>query len=94
MVNLKVYDVINCLSKNLTHFVWYLEKEERYDIENLTIDRLLNKDHFLWKNHAENGHQKLVPDSFLILVNNPKQLLHARNSVKIKIFSNRIIKKP
>ena len=32
-INLKVYDVINCLSKNLiTHFVWYLEKEKRYDI--------------------------------------------------------------
>ena len=24
--------------------------------------------------------QKLVPDPFLILVNNPKQILHARNS--------------
>ena len=24
-------------------------------------------------------HQKLVPDPFLILVNNPKQALHARN---------------
>ena len=28
-------------------------------------------------------HQKLVPDPFLILVNNPKQLLHAKNSFKI-----------
>ena len=27
-------------------------------------------------------HQKLVPDPFLILVNNPKQPLHARNSFK------------
>ena len=41
---------------------------------------------FLWENHAENVHQKLVPDSFLILVNNPKQPLHARNSFKKKIF--------
>ena len=40
----------------------------------------------LWKNHAENAHQNLVPDPFLILVNNPKQQLHARNSVKNKIF--------
>ena len=31
----------------------------------------------LW--HAKNMHQKLVPDSFLILVNNPKQPLHVRN---------------
>ena len=29
-INLKVYDVINCLNKNLiTHFVWNLEKEEK-----------------------------------------------------------------
>ena len=36
------------------------------------------------KNHAENVHQKLVPDPFLILVNNPnpKQPLHARNSFR------------
>ena len=25
-----------------------------------------------WKNHAENLHQKLVPELLLILVNNPK----------------------
>ena len=40
---------------------------------------------FLCKNHA-NVHQKLVPDPFLILVNNPKQPLHARNSFKNKVF--------
>ena len=33
-------------------------------------------------------HQKLVPDPFLILVNNPKQPLHARNSFKNKIGFN------
>ena len=33
-MNPKVYDVINCLNKNsVTNFVWYLEKEKRYDIE-------------------------------------------------------------
>ena len=48
--NLKVYDVINCLNKNLiTHFVWYLEKEIRCDIETLSIDRELNKEHFYGK---------------------------------------------
>ena len=32
--NLKVYDIINSLNKTLiTHFIWYLEKEKRYDIE-------------------------------------------------------------
>ena len=38
------------------------------------------------KNHAENVNQKLTPDSFLILRNNPKQPLHARNSFKNKTF--------
>ena len=46
------------------------------------------------KNHAENDHQKLVPDPCLILVNNSKLPLHARNSFKNKIFWKRIIKKP
>ena len=41
--NLKVYDVINCLSKNLvTHFIWYLKKEIGYDIKILSIF-VLNK---------------------------------------------------
>ena len=38
------------------------------------------------ENHAENMHQNLVPDAFLILVNNPKRPLHARNSLENKIF--------
>ena len=38
---------INCLKKTLTiHFVLYLEKEKRHDIETLSIDRVLNKEHF------------------------------------------------
>ena len=37
------------------------------------------------ENRAENVHQKLVPGPFLILVNNPKQPLHARNSFENKI---------
>ena len=41
-----------------------------------------------------NVHQKLVPDPFLILVNNTKQSLHTRNSFKNKIILNKIIKKP
>ena len=41
---------------------------------------------FLWKNHEENVQQKLVPELFIILVNNPKQPLHARNSFENKIF--------
>ena len=38
------------------------------------------------KNHAEKVHQKLFPDPFFILLNNPKQPLHARNSFKSKIL--------
>ena len=39
-------------------------------------------------------YQKLVPDPSLILVNNPKQPLHARNYFENKIFWKKIIKKP
>ena len=49
-INLKVYNVIKCLNKNLrTHFAWYLGKEKSYDIEILSIDRVLNKEHFYGK---------------------------------------------
>ena len=48
-----------------------LRRKKRYDIETLSIDRVLNKEHFLGKNHAENVHQKLVSNPILILVNNP-----------------------
>ena len=49
-INLKVYDVVSCLNKNLiTHFVWYLEKKKSYDIETLAIDTVLNKEHFYGK---------------------------------------------
>ena len=41
---------MNCRSKNLiTHFVRYLEKEIRCDIETLSIDGELNKVHFYGK---------------------------------------------
>ena len=36
------------------------------------------------ENHAENMHQRLFPDPFLTLVNNPKKPLHVRNSFKNK----------
>ena len=46
------------------------------------------------ENHAENMHQTVAPDPSLILLNNPKQPLHTRNSFKNKIFWKRIIEKP
>ena len=38
-------------------------------------------------------HQKLAPDPFLILVNNPKQSLHAKISFKNKLFLKRGLSK-
>ena len=94
-ISLKVHDIINCLNKNsITHFVWYLEKEKQCDIETLSIDGVSDKEHFRRKIVQKNVQQKLVPDLFKILVNNPKQPLHARNYFKSKIFWKRIIKKP
>ena len=55
-LNLKIYDVINWLYKNLkTHLVWYLEKESGSDIETWSIDRVLNKRHYMGR-YAENKH--------------------------------------
>ena len=71
-INLKVYDINNYLNKNLiTHFVCYLEKEKRHDIETLSIDRA-RKEYFMQKSW-----RKCTP--FLVLVNKPKQPLHARD---------------
>ena len=36
------------------------------------------------ENHAKIVHQKLVPDPFLVLVNNPKQPLHAIILLKVR----------
>ena len=44
------------------------------------------------ENHAKQVDQKLVPDPFLILGNNPKQPLHAGNSFQNKIFWKRVSK--
>ena len=37
-------------------------------------------------------HQQLIPDPFLILVNNPKQPLHARSSFTNQIFERELSK--
>ena len=93
-INLKVYGVKNCLNNNLiTHFVWYHEKEKRYNIELCQFIEYYVRSIFMekwcWKCAP-----KLVLDPFLVLLNNPKQPLHARNCFKNKIFWKRIIKKP
>ena len=45
------------------------------------------------ENYAENVQQMLVPDSFLILVNNRKQPLHAITPFENMAFRKRTIKK-
>ena len=55
-----------------------LRRKKGIMTEFLSIDRVLARNIFM-ENHAENVPQKLVPDPFLILVNNPKQPLHTRN---------------
>ena len=52
-------------------------RDERYDIKTLSIDRVLNKEHFYGKT-IQKMSTKSQLDSFLILVNNPKQPLHAK----------------
>ena len=61
-------------------------RTNKFDIETKSNDRELNKEYFYEKNHAENVNQKLAPDPFLILLNNPKQPLHARIFLKNKTF--------
>ena len=42
--------------------------------------------------NAENVYQKLVSDPFSILINNPKQPLHARNSFRKRYFERGLSK--
>ena len=95
-INLKVHNIINCLNKNLViHLAWYVEKEEMYSIETLSIDRVT-----LWKKmwnifmvkSCSKCAPKVSPWPLFVLVNNLKQSLHARNSFKNKIFWKGIVK--
>ena len=82
-INLKVYDIINCLNKNLlTHFVWHKNVWHWNFVHRWSI----KEGTFYGKILAENMHQKLVLDPFLILVDNSKQPLHAVSSFKNEIF--------
>ena len=76
--------------------IWQKIAHKRFmkeEVWHWNIDRVLNKE-LLLENHAENVHQRLFPDPFLTLVNNPKKPLHARNFFNNKIFWKRIIKMP
>ena len=53
-INLEVFDIINCLNKNLiTYFAWYFRKKKSYDIETLSIDSI-KWGTFLLENYGEN----------------------------------------
>ena len=39
----------------MTHFVWYLEKEKKYNNGTLSIDRVLNKEQFYGKSCIKMG---------------------------------------
>ena len=66
-INLKVYEVINCLNKNTkTHC--FISSEGSYDIEIWSVDRVLNKGHFYGKKNSHRPHFNLV--------NHPKQLMY------------------
>ena len=69
---LSKYEINNtlCLIHWERNEVWHWNFVHWYSIKYRT---------FLWKNHAEDGHQKLVPDPSLILLNNPNQPWHAKN---------------
>ena len=58
----------------------------------MSIDKVLNKEHFYGKIMQKMFTKKLIPEPFFIWVNNPKQPLHARNYFKNKIFLKGIIK--
>ena len=70
---------------------WCKKSLKIHDVINCLINKNLIT-HFV-RYHTENVHQKLAPDSFLILINNQKQPLHAINSFKSKVFWKRITKK-
>ena len=69
----KVYDAINRLNKNLTHFVWYLEKEKSYVIE--TYIEYYTKNILVEKSCRKCESKASSRPLFFSL----KQPLHARN---------------
>ena len=90
-INLKVYDVISCLNKNLiVHFFVMLGRKRGMTLKLCQLLGYYVRNIFI-KKHAKNMNQKLVSDPFLILVNIEIQLLHARNS--FKIFWKKIVKR-
>ena len=92
-INFKNYYVINYLNKNLiTHFVWYHEKEKNCDIENLSIDWVLSKEHFYEKSCRKCA-PKAIPRAFFNF-GKESQNIHCMEEIllKIEIFARRLSK--
>ena len=70
--------------KNLFCLISWEKKS--YGTETFSIDIVSNKEHFHGKKQAQNVYQKVVPDPFLILVNNPKQPCMQKTILKIRYF--------
>ena len=60
--------------------VWCFKKEKRYDVETLSIDRVLNKEHFYGKNAHRKCALKASPRPLFYFGKQPK--LYTRNSFK------------
>ena len=91
--NLKVYDVINCLNKNFNKTFCLISSEGKKIWKwNFVNWWSFKYGTFLWKNHAENKHQKLVPVSFLILINNQNSQCMQELLLKIKYFERGLSK--
>ena len=58
----------------------------------MSIGRVLVKNHFLWKIHAGNVHQKLVIDPFLILVITQNSYCMQENVLKIRYIQKGLSK--
>ena len=67
-INLKSYDVISFLNENLiTCFIWYLEKQKRYEIATLSTSIVLVKEH-LYANTCRKYAPKANPRPLFNLV--------------------------
>ena len=98
-INLKVYGIINCLNKNLmTHCwypVWYLDN--MFDIlrrkKGMALKLCQLIESWIRNIFTEKSSRicvwKLVPDPFLMLINNLKHPLHPTISLKNKMFWKR-----
>ena len=68
-------------------------ERKKYDIETLSIDRVLHKEHFLGKSCRKFASKASPRHLFTVLGKNPKRPMHVRRSFKNNIFWKGIIRK-